>query len=326
MRGLPWNAYDMDLPVKGTESTARTIGDTSNICEWAKVTVGIDMDRPGSQEYYDSLLELYKSWGVDYIKADDMSRPYREPEIEAVRKAIQSVDREIILSLSPGAAPVEMAEHLHQNAHLWRISNDFWDSWNLLKRQFDFCDRWYPHIAEHGWPDADMLPLGLLRMNGTGDWVAGLLEQDSPDAIRNEYSRLTTDEKYTMINLWCIFRSPLMFGGYLPENDSFSTELITNKEVLYVNQRSTRNRPLFRNDEVVIWTADDKNSSDKFISFFNISEEEKMIELDFRDLGLRGDEYTVRDLWNSEEKPYQTAVNIEVPSHGSYLGRIIDLD
>ncbi len=323
MRGIPWNAYEEDLPILGSTATAREIGDSVNTCEWAKVTVGVDMEKPGSQEYYNSLFALYESWGVDYVKADDMSRPYRKPEIEAVRKAIQSVEREIVLSLSPGAAPVEMAEHLHHNAHLWRISGDFWDSWRLLKKQFDYSETWYPHIAAHGWPDADMLPLGLLRMNGTDEWVAGLLDKEDPDSIRNEYSRLIRDEKMTMMNLWSIFRSPLMFGGYLPENDSLSLELITNGEMLYVNQESTNNRQLYRDEEMVIWTADDQHSEDRFIAMFNVSEEEKILEAEFRDLGLAGNEYAVADLWSSGKRRYREAVSISVAPHGSFLGRII---
>ena len=99
-------------------------------------TYGVDMSKPGAQAYYDSIARLYAEWGVDYVKADDMSRPFRGPEIHALRVALNKSGRPIVLSLSPGPAPLHQYEALKASAQLWRISDDFWDRWVDVKAQF----------------------------------------------------------------------------------------------------------------------------------------------------------------------------------------------
>ncbi len=321
MRGIPWNAYKMELPIKGTEVTAMNIGDTSNVCDWAKICYGINTNKPGAQEYYNSIIELYSSWGVDYIKADDMARPYHADEIEALSKAIQDIDPSIVLSLSPGAAPIEQADHLHEHAHLWRIIPDFWDVWEELRDQFEHCEKWAPHVKPGGWPDADMLPLGLLRMNGTDWWVAKKLGDSANIAkFKRQYSLFTEEEQYTLINLFSIFRSPLMFGGYLPENDSLSDALITNKEVLYVNQHSTANRQIKRNKNMAVWAAMDSNSDNMFVALFNLSDQPRTVTVSWKELNLESGTYAVTNLWTKGQEEHDSELAIELPPHGSFMG------
>jgi len=323
MRGIPWNAYKNSLPVKGTDVTALDIGDTTNVCDWAKVTYGIDMDKEGAQQYYNSLIELYSSWGVDYIKADDMARPYQAQEIEAISHAIQKIDPSIVLSLSPGAAPIEKADHLHEYAHLWRISADFWDVWEELYDQFERCDKWAPYVKPGGWPDADMLPLGLLRMNGTDSWVAKKLgDSTNIHKFKRQYSLFTEKEQYTLINLFSIFRSPLMYGGYLPENDSLSDVLITNPDVLYVNQHSTANRQIRRDDSMAVWAANDSKSEKGFVALFNLSDEAKTVSVSWEELSLADQAYSLTNLWTSEESEHKDELALELPAHGSFIGSI----
>jgi len=104
MRGIPRLAVKRNLPVLGTPYRAADIADTSSTCPWNPDMYGVDMRKPGAQAYYDSVFRLYASWGVDFIKMDDMSRPYdaHAPEIEGAHKAILASGRPIILSLSPG--------------------------------------------------------------------------------------------------------------------------------------------------------------------------------------------------------------------------------
>ena len=91
-------------------------------------------------------------------------------------------------------------------------------------------------------------------------------------------SRFTKDEQYTLMTLFAIFRSPLMFGGNLPDNDEFTVSLITNKNVLKVNQYSINNRQLFREDDLIAWTADDAKTGDKYLALFNASEQQPIVE------------------------------------------------
>ena len=138
----------------------------------------VDVSKPAGQAYYDSIVALYAKWGVDYIKADDMSyaeKPAREDyhaaEIAALHRAIVKSGRPIVLSLSPGPTPVGQVAHLAENANLWRISGDFWDDWKSLKNAFSLCRAWAPYTKKtfNHWPDADMLPIGRLRLRGYED-------------------------------------------------------------------------------------------------------------------------------------------------------------
>jgi alpha-galactosidase len=131
MREISREAVEKNLPIKGTKFHAADVADKVNVCKWRDMedTYGVDMSKPGAQAYYDSIADPYASWGVDYVKADDMSRPYRGPEIHALSVALRKTGRPIVLSLSPGPAPVDQYDDLKANAQLWRISNDFWDRW-----------------------------------------------------------------------------------------------------------------------------------------------------------------------------------------------------
>ncbi|HWA88024.1 MAG TPA: glycoside hydrolase family 27 protein [Opitutus sp.] len=250
MRGIPRQAVEKNLPVKGTPYHAADIANRASICPWNPDMFGVDMSKPGAQAYYDSVFALFASWGIDYVKVDDISRPYHdhEPEIEAIRRAIDASGRPIVLSLSPGETPLDAAAHVAAHANLWRISDDFWDRWLPLREQFDRLAAWNRYRSPGAWPDADMLPLGNLGQRTT---------------------RFTPDEQRTLLTLWSIARSPLMHGGDLTKTDPATLALLTNDEVLAVNQHSTNNRPLFHRDDLVAWTADVPNSPDKYLAVFN---------------------------------------------------------
>ena len=253
MRGIPRQAVEKNLPVFGTKYRAQDIANKASICPWNPDMYGVDMTKPGAQEYYDSVFALIASWGVDYVKVDDISRPYHnnEREIEAIRRAIDRTGRPIVLSLSPGETALSAADHVAQHANLWRISDDFWDRWLALRDQFTRLAAWNPHRRPGAWPDADMLPLGTLVLGA-------------------RTTRFTPDEQRAMMTLWSIARSPLMHGGDLTKTDDFTLSLLTNPEVLAVNQASTNNRPLFDHDELIAWTADVPGSTDKYLAVFNV--------------------------------------------------------
>ncbi len=258
MRGVPKEAVNNALPIKGTSYTADQIYSTESECTWLQDNYTVDSSKNGAQEYYNSIVDLYASWGVDYLKVDDLSRPYHPGEIEMLRKAIDQSGREIVLSMSPGATPVTQHEHAYEHANMWRTIDDFWDNWSQLSYEFGICADWAPYISPGAWPDADMLPMGHLAIRGErGD---------------ERYTNFTEDEQYTMMTLWSMFRSPLMFGGHMPDNDTFTTSLITNEEVLYINKASENNEQWSDEDDVITWVADDTASDDKFLALFNIGD------------------------------------------------------
>lgn len=316
MRGIPWQAEREGVVVKGTSVPTREVMDPSRRCEWYHGLVGVQVAKPGGQEYYDSIVALYAEWGVDYVKADDMSRPYDAAEIEALARAIRKSGRPIVLSLSPGATPIEKAEHVKAHAQLWRISPDFWDLWRLLDRQFELCRQWQAHAGPGHWPDADMLPLGKLRIS-PDDYVAEQMGLTMKE-ITNEYSRFTAPEKLTLMTLWSIFRSPLMMGGHLPENDPLTLELLTNDEVIAVNQTSTRNREVLAEGTAVAWAADAPDGG-TYVALFNRGEARARVEVPLARLGLAGP-LAVRDLWKRAPRgEARSAVSAEIEPHGATL-------
>ena len=252
MRGIPKQAVARNLPVFGTDARAADIALTRSICPWNPDMYGVDARTSAGRAYYDSIVNLYASWGVDYIKCDDISRPYddvQRAEIEALRSAIDRCGRPIVLSLSPGATPLSAAEHVAAHANLWRITDDFWDRWGLLREMFERLHAWTPHRRPGAWPDADMLPLGVVEFGRP--------------------TRFTKDEQFTLMSLWAIGRSPLIFGGDMTKLDPLTLELLTNAEMLRVNQHSANNRQVSRDKNLVVWTADVPGSPDKYVALFN---------------------------------------------------------
>jgi len=295
MRGIPWIAVERNTPVLGSTASAADISQPEDICHWFKSMLGINMMRPGAQEYYDSIVRLYAEWGVDFIKADDMNswdgdgqkEPYHTDEIEALATAIRRAGRPMVLSLSPGAAQVCNANHLRRHANLWRISCDFWDNWEALKKQFDRCRLWAPYIAPGAWPDADMLPIGRIGIRG---------EVGEPRS-----TNFIPDEQCTLMTLYCIFRSPLMFGGHLPASDRLSLEQITNPEAMAVNQHCTNNRQIYRRDSQIAWAADVPGTTDKYLALFNIGEVPCEGVASFTELRLATRSCRVRDVWARQD-------------------------
>jgi alpha-galactosidase len=307
MRGIPREAVEQNLPIKGTPYHAADIADKVNVCKWQGMedTYGVDMSKPGAQAYYDSLAELYASWGADYIKADDMNTPARAAEIVALHEALKKTGRPIVLSLSPGPSLPEYADFLGANAQLWRISNDFWDSWPSLKHQFDITHNWESYSQPGNWPDADMLPLGRIGIRAErGDDRASLF---------------THDEQQTVMTLWSIFRSPLMFGGDLPSNDAFTLALITNPEVLAVNQSSAGGHQSYHQGDTIAWTADAPRGSARYVAVFNLGDANEDVELNWSDVGIPAKHAKIRDLWTHNDLGKQNRLHVSLAPHASVL-------
>lgn len=291
MRGIPRQAVHRNTPIKCQGVSARDIAQQFSLCSWNTDMYGVKYGVKGAQEYYDSLIELYASWGVDFIKVDDICITEAHPndlysgkkEIEMIRKAIDKCGREMVLSLSPGPAMIENAHHLSSNANMWRLTGDFWDKRDKVNDMFRKCEMWYKFTGEGSWPDCDMLPFGQLRM-----WE----DKDKRPC------RLTKEDQYTVMNLWSIFRSPLMFGGNMPDNDEFTLSLITNKDIIEINQYSSDNRPVVSESDRAIWTCKDKNKND-IISFFNLTEKEMSFSMpnEFLHLGT----IKLFNLWTEKE-------------------------
>jgi hypothetical protein len=303
LRGIPRQAVTQNRPVFGTHRYAESIADRVHVCDWNTDMFGIDMSKPGAQEYYDSVIDLYASWGVDFLKADDMSRPYfrNEAEIHAVRRAIDRCGRPMVLSLSPGEIPLAAATDVAANANMWRISDDFWDTWAALREQFARLRNWTSARREGNWPDADMLPLGTIALGRP--------------------SRFTPDEQRTMMTLWAIARSPLIMGGDLRKLDQATRLLLTNDEVLGVNQHSTDNHERFNRNGLVAWIARDRSGRVTYLALFNQHEGPPTpVAVNLFSLGYK--RASVRDLWTHSDSTAEREFAPRIAAHGAGLYRL----
>ncbi len=264
MRGIPVMAVKNNLPVLNTKVTAKDIYTEENQCTWLRDMYTIVPGKTGAQEYYNSIFQLYADWGVDFVKVDDLSSPvYFTDEVEMIRRAIDKTGRKIVLSTSPGETPVDHAAHVQQHASMWRTVGDFWDSWLQLKEHFKVFERWNNYRKFGAWPDGDMLPLGHIGIRA--------------ERGVNRMSQFTKDEQYTLMTLWSIFRSPLMFGGHLPDTDAFTLSLLTNKDMLHVLNKSKNNRPLFTTESKAAWIAEDADTHTKYLAVFNYADQEMAV-------------------------------------------------
>lgn len=313
MRGIPREAYYDNLPIKGTKYTAKDIAEPWDTCGWQNNLFGVDASKPGAQEYYNSLFELYAAWGVDLIKADDMMYPaYHKEEIELISKALANCGRPMVLSLSCGEAPLSQANHVTESAHMWRISGDFWDNWKSLEHNFDLMNAWSPFVKPGHWPDADMLPIGKLSLNN---------RPHGPERM----SEFTRDEEYTLMSLWSIARSPLMIGADLLQATDSIWPLLTNEEVLAVNQNSTDNRQVFKDENYAIWIARKQDTNERYVALFNLTDKQLQINFNLELENLRG-KFKITDLWKKEDKGTIAGnVSALVNSHGAVMYKLTPL-
>lgn len=311
MRGIPRQAVHRNTRIYGTTASARDIASQFSLCPWNTDMYGVDTEKRGAEEYYDSLFKLYASWGVDFVKVDDIANtefspqnPYSaDKEIEMIRAAIDRSGRDMVLSLSPGPAPLNKAEHLSENANMWRISGDFWDRWDKLLNMFSLCEKWYPYVKDGSFPDCDILPLGKLCIDGS---YMGDMGRDSG---------FTKEEQKTMMTLWAVFRSPLFFGGELRLTDNYTLSLVTNPEVINVNQNSEKPLFVYNKGGIAVWQTKIENCT--AVAVFNLSDEEKHYKLSFSDLGVENVR-AVRDLWARKDIPkFENDVAVSLKPHSS---------
>ena len=309
MRGIPRQAVWSKSPIKGFNGiTADMVADTNSKCPWMNHMYGLDMKKSGAQEYLNSILELYASWGVDFIKVDDLSRPYSAPEVEGYQKAIQNCGRPMVLSLSPGETPVSQAAHAVKHANMWRMADDFWDNWKEILHMFDYAKNWEGIGGPGHWPDCDMIQIGKLSKRGP--------------VGQERYSRFTEDEQYTHMTFWSIYRSPLMIGGNLPENRELELKLFTNAEVLAANQKGENPKQLYKKAGAMVWYSHVQGSKDLYVALFNIGDTTKSISVDFEALGLKG-KIKVRDLWKKQDVgQFKTSYKQNINLHGAALFKL----
>jgi hypothetical protein len=323
VRGIPRQSVAENKPIANSSFHAQDAADTSDVCPWNQDNYGI-RDNAAGQAWYDSMIALYASWGIDFLKVDCISdRPYKASEIRQVAAAIKKAGRPIVLSLSPGPTGLEHAAEVAQYAQMWRISDDHWDVWSHVPKPgegefpmgtlqaFSRLVNWRGYVKPGSWPDEDMLPLGSLTPH--------------PGWGEPRESRFTHDEARTEFTLWAITRSPLILGANLTKLDDFTRGLITNKEVLEINQHSIGNHPIITLPpelrKVRIWTASQPMFGDApfYLAIFNLDDQPIHIDTGLDDLSPGLGDAKLDDIWNKMSLPGTGKLDVTIPAHGCAL-------
>ncbi len=316
MRGIPRQSVANNTPIAGSSFTAADAANTQSTCGWCPDMYGVK-DNPAGQAWYDSMIALYASWGLDLIKVDDLSSPYSDKEIEMIHRAILKSGRPIVFSTSAGETPLWRADHIMANANMWRISGDFWDDWSKLRHNFDLLSSW-SGCAGHGhWPDADMIPFGHIAEKCTIDGT-------------DRQSRFTYDEQKTLMSLWCIARSPLILGADMRDINARTLGLLTNDEVLEVNKSSFDNHQVLHENGLIVWSAGVTGSRDRYVAVFNVNGGSREnpdyapidVSIPLTGFGFLGP-VNVRDLWLQKEiGTSTTGLKISLAPHCAELYRL----
>ncbi len=317
MRGIPRKAAHEHMQISGSSMTADMVADPASICGWNPDMYGIRKGVSGGQAYYDSIIGMYAEWGVDFIKCDDIcntnlyvDNPYSAShEVEMIQRAIEKSGRDIVLSLSPGPALIEKAWHYEKYANMWRITDDFWDNWELLKNMFDRCELWQNHVAEGSYPDCDMLPIGRL---GKGF-----------DEERN--TNFTREEQLTMLTLWCVFGSPLMIGGELTKLDEWTLSILKRKEILKLISNAYVGRQVEKNEKYAVWSCWKEQPKERYLALFNLEDVSQEITCDLHEVEQFAEweipkSLHAEELWRGEGMiVHGGALTASVPGHGVKL-------
>jgi len=303
MRGLPRLAAHGRLPILNSPYSCADAANQHSICAWNGDMYGLRCDHPAARAYYESIFSLYAEWGVDYVKVDDIAReyPHCEKEIELISDACRYCGRDMVLSLSPGPAPLERAEHLKQYANLWRITDDFWDRWELLLPMFERAEKWCIHAGPGHWPDADMLPVGALCQNANPD----------------NWTKFSQAEQRTMMTLWCMMRSPLMIGAEMTKNDDFTLGLLTNGALLEIQKTTHCAHPLYRSEQECAWIAPRVDGNGGYIALFNLSDQQRT--LFYEPEGWTG---SAKELWTGRESKAGDRLTAVLAPHDAAVWKI----
>ena len=263
MRGVPKVVVGSNYKLKGSEQTPWTqvYNGTTSPCAWLGDNLRV-RDNEYGQLYYNSIMDLYAEWGVDFLKIDDLSRPFYTDEVQMIRRAIDQTGRPIVLSLSPGKTQYSCAEACLQNANMWRMMDDLWDNWSAVDAVFPEAHFWSQYARPGNYADCDMLPLGHI--------AATVADPGYTNADPGHWTQLTQNEQLTMMTLWGICHSPLFFGGEMTKNDDFTLSLMTNEEYHQMHKYGQDAHQALADEENghTVWTSVDPATGNRYLALF----------------------------------------------------------
>ncbi len=313
MRGISREAVMKNLPIKGTKYFARDIANVTDTCNWSSLNYGIDMDKPGAQEYYNSVVELLAEWGVDFIKYDDIVHKPRE--INAVADAIQKTGKRIVLSISPGDDINPEYYTTYQRADMIRISRDIWDLKEDLEISFEQWEKILPYADKGFWLDMDMIPFGHIRINYP---VSKTKLSSHRGYDRMDY--FSYAQKKTFITQRAMAASPLFMGGALTTSPNTVFELITDRDMLECNQNGVTGSLVKRlenySEKLDVWNTPHKTNADEgWIGIFNRRTYLDLVKFSKEELGLsKTVSYNFYDIWGKKIIDDAESLVFEIPA------------
>lgn len=255
----------------------------------------------------------WAQWGVDYLKYDWF--PNDVAHVQEMADALRATGRDIVYSLSNTGIYDHAADYLRL-AQLWRTTGDIVDTWDSVSRNGFSQDRWAAYTGPGHWSDPDMLVLGHVG------WGPNL-----------HPTRLTPDEQYAHMSLWCLLSAPLLLGCDLAEIDDFTLSLLTNDEVLAINQDELgKQATQISNDAGKVVYAKTLNDGSFAIGLFNRGETETTVGVKWGPWGTLptahvGTTFRVRDLWRQKDLgDFKDHFESTVAPHGVVLIRLIPVN
>jgi hypothetical protein len=308
MRGIPNQAVDRDTPIMGSDYSARDVMMYQDRCAFYNGLYSMKADHPGARAYYQSILDLYAEWGVDFIKADDMARtpnPQHQREFMLFRRALESCGRPMVLSMSPGGGVTHLdRSFVNHYADMFRISRDFWDEWPRVENMFELCHTWKDYTGPGRWADCDMIPLGIINVRG-----------EHGDGERK--TLLTADEQKTLMTLWGVFRSPLMLGMDLTRLDDDTLKLLRQPDVLACNQRGSGGTENFYDKSLAVWSTKIPGEKRCYTAVFNLEDKAVEYALDLNGIFPAKSFRGITEVWTGTTYlSTDRSLMLKIPAHG----------
>jgi alpha-galactosidase len=315
IRGIPRASVERNLPIADSDFHTHDAADTTDACPWDPTSWGVK-DNAAGQAWYDSLMKQYAAWGVDLLKVDCIGdHPYKLDEIRMIRRAIDKTGRPIVLSLSPGPMNFIYADEVGHFANMWRISDDEWDVWSSggkpfpqgVKDQFARFATWENYAKPGTWPDGDMLAIGELKPH--------------PGWGSARTSSFTSDESKTLLTLWSIARSPLILGANLTLLDDATLKLLTNAELISLDQQGQGQHEVLHEGNLIIWRSHLPEDHEA-LAIFNLGDTPMTVKRTLASIepDLGGQIWKARDVWAGQYVPGTfSTLDTKLPPHGCQL-------
>ena len=312
--GISRQAVVKNTPIQGTPYTAAQIAEPS-IAENnynCKGMVSIDYSKPGAHAYINSWVNMFASWGVDYIKIDGI-RDKNVADIKAWSEAIRQSGRPMVLDITQGSYTQVIAPTLMKYANQWEFAPDVecyscekhgssypLTSWKDVEKRFNYVAEWQPYAGPGGFNDYDSLEVG----NGSNDG-------------------LTPVERQTQLSLWALGSSPLILGVDLTHLDPLDLKYLKNTAVLAVDRDSIAARRVVNTGTQQVFTKKEANG-DVIVGLFNTGSKAETVSVTASAAGLPKKEggYSLENLWTGKMEKTGSTISATVPSHGVVLYRV----